>query len=347
MILLDMVPPITMLRHSQTTYGQPVGSVTAQSSPSVGAAAALNGSAAIFDYNPFVHNPARPSLPPNPDFVARATTSDGYIMRPPSSAPEVQPQRPTTAPLSLSQMLPPKRDLPFPTRKEKSKAPPKVPVEQPLASSSDPLQQKITPPKVIKQRKSRAKTTKPKRPVSSSAPKATAKTTEPEFRSSPPEIPIVPPQAEFSYQPPVSEAGTPRSDPLVEARIPTSETLMPSSPHHGTNKPSTEPEKAPRKAPKKAAKKKTVDEQTPKVFEDAAPDGIMDRLDHWVRKYQDLPVPKQPQTPAENLAAYAAQPEETRLTVIDDMIVGCLGDENFIKLVEDVDKSWKRIGLGF
>lgn len=345
---MDMMSSLIMIRHGQTIYAQSVGSFAAQRSTTIEAAAALNRPAANLNSNPFMHNPASSSLLPSPDFVTRATTSDGFVVRPPSSAPEVQPQRPTTAPLSLSQMLPPKRELPFPKKKEKPKSPAKEPDEQPLSSSLDPLQRKTTPPKAIKQRKSRAKTTKPKPPVSSSAPKAASKIAEPELQSSPPEIPTVPPQAESSYRLPASEAKIPRSDPLVEAPVPSSDTLVPSSPpHHVTDKASTAPENVPRKAPKKPAKKKTVEEQTPKIFGDAAPDEIMDRLDHWVRKYQDLPAPKLPQTPAENLAAYAAQPEQTRLAVIDDMIVKCLGDENFIKLVEDVDKSWKRIGLGF
>ncbi len=244
-------------------------------------------------------------------------------------------------------MLPPKRELPFPTKKDKPKVPPKEADPQSLSLSLDPLQRKSIPPKVVKQRKSRAKITKPKAPVSS-VPIAKVKATEPESQSGPPETSSTPPRAEFSYKPSASKSDILRSDPLNEARIPTSDTLMPSSPpRQGTNEPCTQPVKAAKKTPRKAAEKKKVHEQSPKIFEDAAPDDIMDRLDHWVRKHQDLLVPKQAQDAAENLAAYAAQPEETRLGVIDDMIVECLGDENFIKLVEDVDKSWRRIGLGF
>ena len=75
----------------------------------------------------------------------------------------------------------------------------------------------------------------------------------------------------------------------------------------------------------------------------------MSRLDSWVREYQHLPAP-QPRDAAaamEDLTAYAAQSKEERLAVIDEMICECLEDENFGKLVEDVDESWRRIGLGF
>lgn len=295
-----------------------------------------------------MYNPARPTLLPSPDFVVRAATSDGSIMRPPSSAPEMQADRPMTAPLSLSQMLPPKRELPFPKKKDKAKAIPKEPEEQPLLSSSDPLQRTITPPAPAKQRKSRAKPKNPNLPVASSAPNGKAKASEPEYRSSQPETSSAPTLVESIYEPSSAAHETSTSDKQSEAHIPTSDTLVPSSPPPSAkNGSSTAPKKAPKQASKTAASKKKAQEQGPKIFEDAAPNEIMDRLDHWVRRYQDLPIPQRPETASENLAAYAAQPEETRMAVIDDMIVECLGDENFVKLVEDVEKSWKRIGLGF
>lgn len=77
----------------------------------------------------------------------------------------------------------------------------------------------------------------------------------------------------------------------------------------------------------------------------------MDRLDHWVRKYQNLPAPEPVVRPIgtknDQLAAYVAQTEEKRLEVIDEMLCECLDDENFVKLAEDVCGSWRRIGLGF
>ena len=77
------------------------------------------------------------------------------------------------------------------------------------------------------------------------------------------------------------------------------------------------------------------------------PEEFMSRLDEWVRKYQDLPVPKQRPPPVSDLVGYAARSEEERLSALDNMLCNCLDDENFVKLVEDVEKSWKRIGLGF
>ena len=326
---------LILFRHSQVIYGQAVGPSAAQNPQITGATATVNRSTVSFNHDPFIHIHPKPSLLPSPDFHTQAAISGGFIMRPPSSAPEVQSERPMTAPLSLSQMLPPKRELPFPPKKEKPKAPPKQPEPQMLSSSLD-LQQPESPPKPAKKRKSRAKPKVPTLSMSSSVPKGKAKASEPEVRSSQPESSSAPPLAESSHRQSISEK-----------EIPMPDTLAPSSPPREAQEPPFVTAEVPKKTSKRAAQKKKAPEQPPKVFEDAPPDDIMDRLDHWVRKYQDLPVPKKPETAAENLAAYAAQDEDTRLKVIDDMIVECLGDENFVKLVEDVDRSWKRIGLGF
>ncbi|KAL8800559.1 MAG: hypothetical protein Q9182_005114 [Xanthomendoza sp. 2 TL-2023] len=78
------------------------------------------------------------------------------------------------------------------------------------------------------------------------------------------------------------------------------------------------------------------------------------RLDHWVRKYHNAtpgPIPNSTTIPATTdaaqLAAYAAQPEKLRLEVIDTMICECLADPNFEKLMEDVEKTWRRVELEF
>ena len=234
-------------------------------------------------------------------------------------------------------MLPPKRELPFPAKKDRPKAPQLELDRAALSSSRDPLRREITPPKPTKQRKSRAKATKPKTVISSPASGGKAKTAEPEYRAESPTAFTVPARTESSNKPVTSNAAVPTSDTLI----------APVSPSHSNDELSTVPPKAAKKPPKKFLENAKASLHPPKNFEDIAPDAFMDQLDHWVRKYKDLPVPTQPKTAAEHLAAYTAQSEETRLAVIDDMIVECLGDDNFIKLVEDIDKSWKRIGLGF
>lgn len=46
------------------------------------------------------------------------------------------------------------------------------------------------------------------------------------------------------------------------------------------------------------------------------------------------------------LAEYAAQSSEDRLNILNALMCGSVVDENFVKLCEDVDKCWRRIGLG-
>lgn len=50
---------------------------------------------------------------------------------------------------------------------------------------------------------------------------------------------------------------------------------------------------------------------------------------------------------AADRAAFAALPEAERLAAIDAEIMECIMDDNFVQLCEDVEKSWKRIALGF
>lgn len=213
--------------------------------------------------------------------------------------------------MTLSQMLPPKRDLPFPTKK--SPLPAKEPEPEPEnTKKADPkpspaqLQVEGTPPKVAKKRKSRAKTTKTKTPAK--APKPAYRAILPQTLSAPPRI-----------------------NTAVLAESNGNQTNSDSQPGPS----------------RRISHRPTAVRQVSPISEDIPSDEIMSRLDDWVRKYQDLPAPKAPVTAAENLAAYAAQPEEERLVIIDNMICECLGDENFIKLTEDVEKSWRRIGLGF
>ncbi|KAL9016446.1 MAG: hypothetical protein Q9185_006215 [Variospora sp. 1 TL-2023] len=103
----------------------------------------------------------------------------------------------------------------------------------------------------------------------------------------------------------------------------------------------------------------------------------LERLEHWIRKFHDLPptttptptiapllplLPPPPPPPAlPDLAqektkkksqgqvvedAYGALPEEERVKVLDGVVCELIGDERFVGLVEDVERCWRRIGLG-
>ena len=80
--------------------------------------------------------------------------------------------------------------------------------------------------------------------------------------------------------------------------------------------------------------------------EEVTAEEFMSGLDKFIRNYQHLPAPEPRPTAADDLAAYAAQPDEVRQAIIKDMVLDFLGDENFIKLAEDMSKEWRRIGLG-
>lgn len=80
---------------------------------------------------------------------------------------------------------------------------------------------------------------------------------------------------------------------------------------------------------------------------EVSPEEFMSQLHNFVRYFQDVPAPTPRPTDFDQLAAYAAQSDEVRQAVVRDMIFEYLGDENFVRLAEDVEKEWRRIGLGF
>jgi hypothetical protein len=59
-----------------------------------------------------------------------------------------------------------------------------------------------------------------------------------------------------------------------------------------------------------------------------------------------LSAPTTHSTEEDALAGYAAMTYEERMDVLERLIVGAVGDENFITLCEDVSGCWQRIGLG-
>lgn len=273
-----------------------------------------------------------------PDSIPRATTSSGAEIRPTSSAPELCSVRPFTAPLSLSQMLPPKRDLPFPPKQKKVAT---SSSEMAPASFLVDSQEAARNPVAIDLNKISTATTNganvlPFKTLANIAenpqnsvqpPGSTSALPDPDMIDVPrtPEVPQTVPEPGSTPTLPVKNAAKPRRKPASKPK----KVIEPSTnpkPHPGSSK--------------------TLN-KAPNVFEDVEPAEFMARLDGWVREYQHLPAPRPRAATSENLAAYAAQSKEERMMIIDDMICECLGDENFVKLAEDVGESWRRIGLGF
>lgn len=291
-----------------------------------------------------LHPPAPliPAVPmtgplPFPDFIPRATTSCGVETRPTSSAPEIRSVRPFTAPLSLSQMLPPKRVLPFPSKNQKPSTPDSE--KTPSCSLPEDPEFAVNPVtadsnKALTATASGAHTLSPEALTTNAAisqnpvepPGNTTTLADAEMIDVPstPEVPPTIPKSRSTASIPVKKAGKPRRKP-------------PSKPKEVIE---------PRKNPKSRTGPSKTPNQAPNVFEDVEPADFMARLDGWVRQYQHLPAPRPLESTSENLTSYAAQSKEERMMIIDEMICKSLEDENFVKLVEDVGESWRRIGLG-
>lgn len=316
---------------------------------------ALQGQPSSLD-SPTRPSPGQPSVRPDPQVEERATTSYTHAFTSSITRNE-SPERPATAPLTLTQLMPPKRELPFAKELVGQGKRSEMVVEE-------------TPEKAVKRPASRAKTKQTKqtsRPSSSrtklkpesskqggnaeqsmivrlkTGPRSDENTTDPISNlpiiptTSAPRKPIAKPIApEVPFNKPNTRSRATvsplRTDPLTPS--PRTNTILPQNTEN----------MAPH--PENSLPTNTTNDITPEEY--------MSRLDHWVRKYQNLPVPPPPDpkpvpasTDKDQLAAFAAQPEAARLAAIDDMICECLDDPNFATLVADVEKSWKRIGLGF
>ena len=259
-------------------------------------------------------------------FIGRAVTSHGYPTHT-STSPENLAERPVTAPMTLSEMLPPRREIPFLRPSQEKRVFPETgtvsSISKPVGSQGLPRKGNAKAVRKNKERAAKRSTSRETcRPAIEGDQKpslvVSLKVSAPSQRASSPDIP--------------SSHAVPISSPVIRPATATS-SINPST---RTKKPTTVPEKP-----------LSVLGKFAKDFENISPEEYMDRLDHWVREYQDLPAPKSLQSEKEKMAEYAARPEEERVMVIDQMIMECLEDENFGKLVEDVEKSWKRVALGF
>ncbi|KAL8825961.1 MAG: hypothetical protein Q9191_004090 [Dirinaria sp. TL-2023a] len=337
---------------------------------------------------PQYHRPA--NITPGQDFLDRPTTMNGaYNYQPLNSVPAISSERPATAPMSFSQMLPPRRELPFakavPERPliphnpppenlsddglqidEKSeKAPTKrKPRAKPVKAAASELHREPSPPAPIQGSQSSTKVPKKRNRKQCTASKAKASKVSQDL----PQVP----DSQDTFSPP----GSSRPARLAEA----SETTQTKEPdgtqasvkiHTSSTRDLANPVN-PSSAPlvlhvgKKGLTALSASQtngrqdsassvpipttkNAPQMPQEAtiSPEEYMNRLDEWVRKYHDLPTPTPRPAPFSDLAAYAAQSDEDRLAALDTMICDCIEDENFIKLMEDVDRSWKRIGLGY
>jgi hypothetical protein len=269
--------------------------------------------------------------------------SSPYDPKPPSSAPETYSERSEPPAVSLSQMLPPKRVLPFPSKN------PKLPPSDPEVITIRPSQAttEILPSIVAaaKKKKPRPKITKKKTVAPNKA--RGPQTADTSATTQPPGLAETPINPDTIYVPSTPEAAP--SSRNVVSPISLSSPKGPTDSHLGATSPSSA---QPKKRLKVTQTPQTGNNPLRAFADTVEPAEFMSRLDTWVREYhQTLPCPKPPSPPAQTasdtLALYAAQSKEDRMAAIDEMICECLADASFGKLVEDVEDSWKRIGLGF
>ncbi|KAL9609481.1 MAG: hypothetical protein Q9204_009148, partial [Flavoplaca sp. TL-2023a] len=305
--------------------------------------------------------PGQLNLLPGPAFEERAATS--YV-HPSSITRQESPERPATAPLTLTQLMPPKRELPFP---KETTRPSEVEVaEEPQKANRRPVSRAKT--KQTKQpsrpSSSRAKATpavSKARPMSASSklgnatddsmivrlktgPRPVDKNTDvpstlPSMATNSKANDTTTNSVIANVSPNKSDTNTSniasprRTDPVATLGHTITGNIFPN------NSESVHPEEdtenlAPSNAQKGHLKSPLVN------AEDITPEEYMFRLDHWVRSYQNLPGPAPvpacrsktaipASTNSNDLAAFAAQPEAERLAALDEMICACLDDPNF------------------
>ena len=307
-------------------------------------------------------------LLPSPIFNGTYEPFGSDEVRPMSAPEQTQTQRDYTNSPPLSQMLPPERTLPFPEKeihafkRDEATAQEEAPQQKP-ASKARVKRQTKPRAQPAKTRKSRAKvgaTIVSSDPLAPSSPSPTSREKGKDVTSS------APPKAHAKAKAPPDIALTRNPSPELQAIPPSSEPpALPSiNPRkrsltdRSVNQPNKRQEQARSEtvtekmteAPMTAISEHSLQAQPPQATDpliNIRNHELLDTIDNFMRKYHDLATPKPPpQTAKEHLAEYAAQSDEDRARAIDNMICTCLEDENFGKLMEDVEGAWKRIGLG-
>ena len=314
-------------------------------------------SSAVLDSRPgpAVPPPITSKLLPSADIGSQSTAFDHEVR--PTSAPQTQTlaQRLLTNDVTVSQVLPPKRVLPFPEIKEKPAGGDDglVPVEE---QNPEPAVSDKTKTQTTKKTTSRANNAGAKSPgrkaslptpePSSSAPKPRSRkkaAAKKDLETAPPST--APLRATSARKPssrevsPISETAYPSSPPVAKATKKRPLILLEGK---ETNKRRAQGPERPSSPPLEQLKVPLGS-----AFSDVKPAELLDSLHGWIQKYHRLPAPEPPKTSKDHLAEYAKHSDEERAKAIDQLICDCLEDENFHKLVEDLEGTWRRIGLGF
>lgn len=82
------------------------------------------------------------------------------------------------------------------------------------------------------------------------------------------------------------------------------------------------------------------------AVEDTLTTEFRDRIDTYMDKHSNCCVAVVPTNPSPlGLAEFTNLSKKERSAAMDALIVGCLNDDEFICLVDEVDESWQRVGL--
>lgn len=107
-------------------------------------------------------------------------------------------------------------------------------------------------------------------------------------------------------------------------------------------------ENRPTPATPKAASSVIVPELVANVLSPVSPpESYLATVDNFITKYKDRPAPLTPVRPMEvwESPGYAEMDDEQRMELVNDFLCRSLQDANFIKLCQDMEHSWRRIGF--
>lgn len=76
------------------------------------------------------------------------------------------------------------------------------------------------------------------------------------------------------------------------------------------------------------------------------PEHYLDTLDIVLAKYQSRPVPKEPKRELWEAPGYAEMDDDERHILLNDFICENLDDPDFLQLLKDTDKAWRKVGFG-
>ena len=303
---------------------------------------------------------------PGFDFTQRATSSHTAPAPPTSSGPE-NVERPFTAPVATSQMLPPKRQLPFPTPKPKSTL--SSIVEQPSAKRAH------TSNKAPARAKPRPKPNTPRKLKAHAMDKFTPSPTMTAGASSH-EIAVHAPEAlssTESWNPPTSIQATPRltlpssraygldkislSQPSKALHQDSSSLMGPTFPYTPVQEENgrdaaemmhsftvATSETAPRTS-SSPFKNLSSSAKMSSAIDKLSLEDVISRIDTWVRQYGNSSGPSPSIAENSSLAEYASKSNDERDVLLDNFICNALEDEHFVKFAEDVCGRLRRTGL--